>query len=122
MRPLFFLSVSDPVPQISKTSTTPLEADQSIDEILGLEVLYCVQPVFLSCAVSTSSHRCSWLQGEIHIGDDAIHDILEQTESDPAFQALYDLFDYSNPSLRCFCFLLRGSAVELSSDRLSYNV
>lgn len=46
VRPLFFLSVSDPVPQISKTSTTPLEADQSIDEILGLEVLYCVQPVF----------------------------------------------------------------------------
>lgn len=26
--------------------------------------------------------------------DDAIQDILEQTESDPAFQALFDLFDY----------------------------
>lgn len=36
------------------------------------------------------------VQGEIHMSDDAIHDILEQTESDPAFQALYDLFDYSN--------------------------
>lgn len=37
----FFLSdISDPVPQISKPSTTTLEADQSIDEILGLEVLY----------------------------------------------------------------------------------
>lgn len=36
------------------------------------------------------------LQGELHMSDDAIHDILEQTESDPAFQALYDLFDYSN--------------------------
>ncbi|XP_056906260.1 protein NPAT isoform X2 [Takifugu flavidus] len=59
---------SDPVPQISKPSTTTLEADQSIDEILGLE-------------------------GEIHMSDDAIHDILEQTESDPAFQALYELFD-----------------------------
>lgn len=35
-------------------------------------------------------------QGELHMSDDAIHDILEQTESDPAFQALYDLFDYSN--------------------------
>lgn len=35
-------------------------------------------------------------QGEIHMSDDAIHDILEQTESDPAFQALFDLFDYSN--------------------------
>ncbi|KAG8002135.1 Protein NPAT, partial [Nibea albiflora] len=33
--------------------------------------------------------------GEIHMSDDAIHDILEQTESDPAFQALYDLFDYN---------------------------
>lgn len=30
------------------------------------------------------------------MSDDAIHDILEQTESDPAFQALFDLFDYSN--------------------------
>lgn len=26
--------------------------------------------------------------------DDAIQDILAQTESDPAFQALFDLFDY----------------------------
>ncbi|XP_035536429.1 protein NPAT isoform X2 [Morone saxatilis] len=61
---------SDPVPQTSKTSSSTVEADQSIDEILGL-------------------------QGEIHMSDDAIHDILEQTESDPAFQALYDLFDYN---------------------------
>lgn len=30
------------------------------------------------------------------MSDDAIHDILEQTESDPAFQALFDLFDNSN--------------------------
>lgn len=48
---------------------------------------------------STSSHGCSWLQGEIHMSDDAIHDILEQTESDPAFQGLFDLFDYSNQPL-----------------------
>ncbi|XP_051255151.1 protein NPAT isoform X2 [Dicentrarchus labrax] len=61
---------SDPVPQTSKASSSTVEADQSIDEILGL-------------------------QGEIHMSDDAIHDILEQTESDPAFQALYDLFDYN---------------------------
>nr|XP_046246230.1 protein NPAT isoform X2 [Scatophagus argus] len=61
---------SDPMPQTSKTSSSTVEADQSIDEILGL-------------------------QGEIHMSDDAIHDILEQTESDPAFQALYDLFDYN---------------------------
>eukprot|EP00062_Callorhinchus_milii_P019768 gi/632974678/ref/XP_007903811.1/ PREDICTED: protein NPAT isoform X2 [Callorhinchus milii] len=43
--------------------------DQSIDEILGLG-------------------------DEVHMSDEAIQDILEQTESDPAFQALYDLFDY----------------------------
>lgn len=30
--------------------------------------------------------------------DDAIQDILEQTESDPAFQALFDLFDYGESS------------------------
>lgn len=36
------------------------------------------------------------------MSDDAIHDILEQTESDPAFQALFDLFDYSNYYLQCF--------------------
>uniref|UniRef100_H3A2C4 Nuclear protein, coactivator of histone transcription n=1 Tax=Latimeria chalumnae TaxID=7897 RepID=H3A2C4_LATCH len=33
------------------------------------------------------------LQGEIHMSEEAIQDILEQTESDPAFQALFDLFD-----------------------------
>lgn len=31
--------------------------------------------------------------------DDAIQDILEQTESDPAFQALFDLFDYGKVQL-----------------------
>ncbi|XP_056230773.1 protein NPAT [Seriola aureovittata] len=61
---------NEPTPQTSKASLTTMEADQSIDEILGL-------------------------QGEIHMSDDAIHDILEQTESDPAFQALFDLFDYN---------------------------
>ncbi|XP_056184531.1 protein NPAT isoform X1 [Falco biarmicus] len=47
----------------------PTEQETSIDEILGL-------------------------QGEIHMSEEAIQDILEQTESDPAFQALFDLFDY----------------------------
>ncbi|XP_028276311.1 protein NPAT [Parambassis ranga] len=61
---------NEPTPQASKVSSSTMEADQSIDEILGL-------------------------QGEIHMSDDAIHDILEQTESDPAFQALFDLFDYN---------------------------
>ncbi|XP_019950771.2 protein NPAT isoform X1 [Paralichthys olivaceus] len=61
---------NEPTPQTSKASSATMETDQSIDEILGL-------------------------QGEIHMSDDAIHDILEQTESDPAFQALFDLFDYN---------------------------
>lgn len=47
------------------------------------------------------------VQGEIHMSDDAIHDILEQTESDPAFQALYDLFDFSNYDLFCFNFVFQ---------------
>lgn len=34
------------MPQISKSSTTTLEAEQSIDEILGLEVLERVHLVF----------------------------------------------------------------------------
>ena len=52
------------------------------------------------CDVALFGGMC-W-QGEIHMSDDAIHDILEQTESDPAFQALFDLFDYSNYNLLCF--------------------
>ncbi|XP_034724066.1 protein NPAT isoform X2 [Etheostoma cragini] len=61
---------NEPTPQTSKAPSNTVEADQSIDEILGL-------------------------QGEIHMSDDAIHDILEQTESDPAFHALFELFDYN---------------------------
>ncbi|XP_064027183.1 protein NPAT isoform X2 [Pogoniulus pusillus] len=52
-----------------QTDNGPTEQETSIDEILGL-------------------------QGEIHMSEEAIQDILEQTESDPAFQALFDLFDY----------------------------
>ena len=42
------------------------------------------------------NHFCLFLflQSEIHMSEEAIQDILEQTESDPAFQALFDLFDY----------------------------
>ncbi|KAK5904390.1 hypothetical protein CesoFtcFv8_005963 [Champsocephalus esox] len=61
---------NEPPPQTSKAPSSTVEVDQSIDEILGL-------------------------QGEIHMSDDAIHDILEQTESDPAFHALFELFDYN---------------------------
>ncbi|XP_056329003.1 protein NPAT [Danio aesculapii] len=59
---------SDNSPQTSKAACSTVEQEQSIDEILGL-------------------------QGEIHMTDVAIQDILAQTESDPAFQALFDLFD-----------------------------
>ncbi|XP_051963039.1 protein NPAT-like [Xyrauchen texanus] len=60
---------SDNSPQTSKAACSTVEQEQSIEEILGL-------------------------QGEIHMTDDTIQDILVQTESDPAFQALFDLFDY----------------------------
>ncbi|KAF2973692.1 hypothetical protein EK904_004534, partial [Melospiza melodia maxima] len=52
-----------------QTDSGPTEQETSIDEILGL-------------------------QGEIHMSEEAIQDILEQTESDPDFQALFDCFDY----------------------------
>ncbi|XP_077064467.1 protein NPAT [Siphateles boraxobius] len=65
---------SDNSPQTSKTACSAVEQEQSIDEILGL-------------------------QGEIHMTDVAIQDILTQTESDPAFQALFDLFDYGKSNM-----------------------
>ncbi|XP_048349179.1 protein NPAT isoform X2 [Sphaerodactylus townsendi] len=33
-------------------------------------------------------------QGEIHMTEEAIQEILEQTESDPAFHGLFDMFDF----------------------------
>lgn len=33
------------------------------------------------------------------MSEEAIQDILEQTESDPAFQALFDLFDYGKKTI-----------------------
>lgn len=41
------------------------------------------------------------MQSEIHMSEEAIQDILEQTESDPAFQALFDLFDYGKYNISC---------------------
>lgn len=103
--------ISDPMPQTSKASASTVEADQSIDEILGLQVLNMINVHHdndeLLC-VSLSDIYSS-LQGEIHMSDDAIHDILEQTESDPAFQALYDLFDYSNYDQLCL-YCVRSAA------------
>ncbi|XP_070798966.1 protein NPAT isoform X3 [Pituophis catenifer annectens] len=48
----------------------PTIQESSIDEFLGLQ------------------------QGEIHMTEEAIQEILEQTESDPAFQGLFDIFDF----------------------------
>ncbi|KAI5098923.1 protein NPAT [Silurus meridionalis] len=64
-----FIIPSENSPQTSKVVCSTVEQEQSIDEILGL-------------------------QGEFHMTDEAIQDILEQTASDPAFQALFELFDY----------------------------
>ncbi|XP_051012410.1 protein NPAT [Acomys russatus] len=65
-----FLTSDSSIPQVPKqTDSNPAEPETSIDELLGLP-------------------------SEIHMSEEAIQDILEQTESDPAFQALFDLFDY----------------------------
>ncbi|XP_072809992.1 protein NPAT [Vicugna pacos] len=65
-----FLTSDSNIAQVPKqTDSNPTEPETSIDELLGLP-------------------------SEIHMSEEAIQDILEQTESDPAFQALFDLFDY----------------------------
>ncbi|KAM6172590.1 protein NPAT isoform 2-T2 [Erethizon dorsatum] len=65
-----FLTSDNNIAQVPKqTDSNPAEPEASIDELLGLP-------------------------SEIHMSEEAIQDILEQTESDPAFQALFDLFDY----------------------------
>ncbi|XP_074840970.1 protein NPAT isoform X2 [Carettochelys insculpta] len=64
-----FLGSEGSVAQTPKQADSgPAEHESSIDEIFGL-------------------------QSEIHMSEEAIQDILEQTESDPAFQALFDLFE-----------------------------
>ncbi|XP_040141095.1 protein NPAT isoform X2 [Ictidomys tridecemlineatus] len=71
---------NDNIAQVPKpTDSNPTEPETSIDELLGLP-------------------------SEIHMSEEAIQDILEQTESDPAFQALFDLFDYDGqPGQPPFC-------------------
>ncbi|XP_027003678.2 protein NPAT [Tachysurus fulvidraco] len=87
---------SDNSPQISKAAcNTVTEQEQSIDEILGL-------------------------QGEIHMTDDAIQDILVQTESDPAFQALFDLFDYGKNKMAEGCETADRSNSAQESDELDH--
>lgn len=69
-----FLTSDNNIAQVPKqTDSNPTEPETSIDELLGL-------------------------QNEIHMSEEVIQDILEQTESDPAFQALFDLFDYDYQS------------------------
>ncbi|KAM8977649.1 protein NPAT [Pelodytes ibericus] len=64
---------SDSAAHASKpTDGGTVEQDTSIDEILGLQ------------------------GGEIHMSEEVIHDILLQTELDPDFQQLYDLFACSS--------------------------
>ncbi|XP_063286214.1 protein NPAT isoform X2 [Pelobates fuscus] len=68
---------SEPAPPTSKQSDGgAVEQDASIDEILGLQ------------------------GGEIHMSEEAIHDILVQTEMDPDFQELYDLFAGSSKATK----------------------
>ncbi|XP_077154541.1 protein NPAT isoform X2 [Ranitomeya variabilis] len=63
-----FLGGESAAQSSKQTDGTIAEQDASIDEILGLQ------------------------GGEIHMSEEAIHDILTQTELDPDFQELYDLF------------------------------
>ncbi|XP_054829225.1 protein NPAT isoform X2 [Eublepharis macularius] len=66
-----FLGSDGTVSQIPKQPDSgPTIQESSIDEFLGLQ------------------------QGEIHMTEEAIQEILEQTESDPAFQGLFDMFDF----------------------------
>ncbi|XP_012585372.1 PREDICTED: protein NPAT [Condylura cristata] len=66
-----FLTSDNNTVQVPKQTDSNLtEPETSIDELFGL-------------------------QSEIHMSEEVIQDILEQTESDPAFQALFDLFDYA---------------------------
>ncbi|KAL8191036.1 UNVERIFIED_CONTAM: hypothetical protein K2H54_066892 [Gekko kuhli] len=66
-----FLGSEGTVSQTPKQpDSDPTIQESSIDEFLGLQ------------------------QGEIHMTEEAIQEILEQTESDPAFQGLFDMFDF----------------------------
>ncbi|XP_062983152.1 protein NPAT isoform X2 [Elgaria multicarinata webbii] len=65
-----FLGSDGSISQTTKQADSgPTIQESSIDELLGL-------------------------QGEIHMTEEAIQEILEQTESDPAFQGLFDIFDF----------------------------
>ncbi|OBS59286.1 hypothetical protein A6R68_09590 [Neotoma lepida] len=86
-----FLTSDNSIAQVPKqTDSNPTEPETSIDELLGLP-------------------------SEIHMSEEAIQDILEQTESDPAFQALFDLFDYDGQTGQPpFCTSYQNEDVLLS--------
>nr|XP_060626980.1 protein NPAT isoform X2 [Anolis sagrei ordinatus] len=66
-----FLGSDGNISQVVKQAESgPAIQESSIDEFLNLQ------------------------QGEIHMTEEAIQEILEQTESDPAFQGLFDVFDF----------------------------
>ncbi|XP_053166946.1 protein NPAT isoform X2 [Hemicordylus capensis] len=66
-----FLGSDGNISQTAKQADSgPTIQESTIDEFLGLQ------------------------QGEIHMTEEAIQEILEQTESDPAFQGLFDMFDF----------------------------
>uniref|UniRef100_A0A8C6XAI4 Nuclear protein, coactivator of histone transcription n=1 Tax=Naja naja TaxID=35670 RepID=A0A8C6XAI4_NAJNA len=67
-----FLGSDGNISQTAKqVESGPTIQESSIDEFLGLQV------------------------SEIHMTEEAIQEILEQTESDPAFQGLFDVFDFA---------------------------
>lgn len=66
-----FLGSDGNISQNTKQADSgPAVQESSIDEFFGLQ------------------------QGEIHMTEEAIQEILEQTESDPAFQGVFDMFDF----------------------------
>ncbi|XP_066478475.1 protein NPAT isoform X2 [Tiliqua scincoides] len=66
-----FLGSDGNISQTTKqVDSGPAIQESSIDEFFGLQ------------------------QGEIHMTEEAIQEILEQTESDPAFQGVFDMFDF----------------------------
>ncbi|XP_045153679.1 protein NPAT [Echinops telfairi] len=90
-----FLTSDSSMAQVPKPAECkPAEPEASVDELLGLP-------------------------SEIHMSEEAIQDILEQTESDPAFQALFDLFDYDDPSVQppfCTSYQNEEASTTLKND------
>ncbi|XP_053564524.1 protein NPAT isoform X2 [Bombina bombina] len=68
---------------------------ENINKILGSDCAAHTSKPTDSENVEASIDEILGLQGgEMHMSEDAIHEILEQTELDPDFQELYDLFAF----------------------------